>query len=81
MPKVNYEKAWYKLKERKIQEYIKLHGEDGLIPWSKKKDLGIELSCMDNIDGSKDFGNLLYDLGIVNKTEDKWLWRTSMKKM
>ncbi|XWX34248.1 acetyltransferase [Staphylococcus phage PG-2021_4] len=69
MPKVNYEKAWYELKERKIQEYIKLHGEDGLIPWSKKKDLGIELSSMDNIDGSNDFGNLLYDLGIVKKTE------------
>lgn len=72
MPKVNYEKAWYELKERKIQEYIKLHGEDGLIPWSKKKDLGIELSDMDNIDGSNDFGNLLYDLGIVKKTEREW---------
>ena len=65
MSKINYEKAWYELKERKIQEYIKLHGEDGLISWHKKIDLGIELSDMDNIDESNDFGNLLYDLEIV----------------
>lgn len=70
MAKVNYEKIWKDHKESKIKTYIKLHnGEQGLITWQASRDLAIELSEMDSRDGTNEFGNVLYDLQMMNRSE------------
>lgn len=76
MAKVNYEKAWKTLKEKRIQEYIKLHqtcsqivlpnNQYHLLAISNamvsKKDLAYILGEMDKLDGTKEFSNILDDL-------------------
>ena len=76
MAKVNYEKAWKTLKEKRIQEYIKLHQtcNQAVIPNNQyhlisianamisKKDLAHILNEMDKLDGTKEFSNLLHDM-------------------
>lgn len=81
MTKVNYEKAWKTLKEKRIQEYIKLHqtcnqavipnNQYHLIPIANamisKKDLAHILNEMDKLDGTKEFSNLLHDMNREDK--------------
>lgn len=81
MAKVNYEKAWKTLKEKRIQEYIKLHQtcNQAVIPnnqyhlisianaMKSKKDLAHILNEMDKLDGTKDFINLLADMNREDK--------------
>ncbi|WP_239719607.1 hypothetical protein [Mammaliicoccus sp. G-M31] len=81
MAKVNYEKAWKTLKEKRIQEYIKLHQtcNQAVIPnnqyhlisianaMKSKKDLEHILNEMDKLDGTKDFINLLADMNREDK--------------
>lgn len=76
MAKVNYEKAWKTLKEKRIQEYIKLHqtcsqivlpnNQYHLLAISNamvsRKDLAYILGEMDKLDGTKEFSNLLHDM-------------------
>ena len=81
MAKVNYEKAWKTLKEKRIQEYIKLHQtcDQTVIPNNQyhlfsianamvsKKDLAHILNEMDKLDGTKEFSNLLHDMNREDK--------------
>ena len=81
MAKVNYEKAWKTLKEKRIQEYIKLHQtcDQAVIPNNQyhlfsianamvsKKDLAHILNEMDKLDGTKEFSNLLHDMNREDK--------------
>lgn len=81
MAKVNYEKAWKTLKEKRIQEYIKLHQtcNQAVIPNNQyhlisianamisKKDLAHILNEMDKLDGTKEFSNLLHDMNREDK--------------
>ena len=70
MAKVNYEKIWKDHKESKIKTYIKLHnGEQGLISFKAQQELAKELKEMDGRDGTNDFGNVLYDLQMMNRSE------------
>ncbi|WP_312684260.1 hypothetical protein [Mammaliicoccus sciuri] len=70
MAKVNYEKIWKDHKEIKIKTYIKLHnGEQGLISFKSQQELAKELTEMDSRDGTNDFGNVLYDLQMMNRSE------------
>lgn len=73
MAKVNYEKAWKTLKEKRIQEYIKLHRTVNQIigpnksqrhifqvanAMVSKKDLAYILGEMDKLDGTKEFSKI-----------------------
>ncbi|MBF9297217.1 hypothetical protein I3V70_03820 [Staphylococcus schleiferi] len=70
MAKVNYEKIWKDYKESKIKTYIKLHKrEQGLISFKAQQELAKELTEMDSRDGTNDFGNVLYDLQMMNRSE------------
>lgn len=93
-----YKDAWLNLKDKIMYDYIlenmrlstasSLDDEElkdfymvrckGKI--SKINDV---LTTMDKMDGSNDFGNLLYDLGIVKETESEWLgiwtWEKSVE--
>ena len=70
MAKVNYEKAWQKLKEEKMREYIRLYeGIEGFFAFDKMQILSSDLTEMDKLDGTKEFSNLLDDMN----REDKWL--------
>ncbi|WP_436883697.1 hypothetical protein [Mammaliicoccus sciuri] len=76
MAKVNYEKVWKSLKEKRIQEYIKLHQtcNQAVTPNNQihlfsianamvsKKDLAHILNEMDKLDGTHEFSNLLHDM-------------------
>ncbi len=82
MAKVNYEKAWKTLKEKRIQEYIKLHRTvNQIIGPNKsqhhlfqvanamvgKNDLAHILNEMDKLDGTKEFSNILHDMNRSGK--------------
>lgn len=81
MAKVNYEKAWKTLKEKRIQEYIKLHQtcNQEVTPNNQihlfsianamvsKKDLEYILGEMDKLDGTKEFSNILHDMNREDK--------------
>ena len=70
MAKVDYEKIWKDHKESKIKIYIKLHNrEQGLISFKAQQELAKELTEMDSKDGTNDFGNVLYDLQMMNRSE------------
>ena len=82
MVKVNYEKAWKTLKEKRIQEYIKLHRTvNQIIGPNKsqhhlfqvanamfgKNNLAYILNEMDELDGTHEFSNLLDDMNREDK--------------
>lgn len=76
MAKVDYKNAWQTLKEKRIQEYIKLHQTCSqiVIPNNQyhllaisnamvsRKDLAYILGEMDKLDGTNEFSNILHDL-------------------
>lgn len=67
MAKVNYEKAWQKLKEEKIRKFIKLHnliikGYEDEGDYLRYEEQYQELIEMDTWDNTKEFSNLLHDM-------------------
>lgn len=58
-----YKEAWQTLKEKKIQEYIRLHeGIEGFFAVDDMQILASDLIEMDKLDGTKEFSNLLHDM-------------------
>lgn len=72
----DYKRAWLKLKEKKLQEYVKVHRSVNQIltpnnqyqlfqianAMVSKNELARYLKYMDELDGTNDFKNLLDDL-------------------
>ncbi|WP_412521259.1 hypothetical protein [Staphylococcus simulans] len=72
----DYEKAWHVLKEKMLSDYVKTHKEVEKVikPNSQyhlfqvanamvgKNELRRLLKHMDNLDGTREFANLLHDL-------------------
>lgn len=58
-----YKEAWQTLKEKKMQEYIRLHeGIEGFFAFDNMQILSSDLTEMDKLDGTKEFSNLLDDM-------------------
>ncbi|MCG1087208.1 hypothetical protein K4O99_06715 [Staphylococcus epidermidis] len=72
----DYKKAWLELKEKKLQEYVKVHRSVNQIitpnnqyqlfqianAMVSKNELSRDLKYMDQLDGTHEFQNLLSDL-------------------
>lgn len=72
MAKVNYEKAWQKLKEEKIRKFIKLHnliikGYEDEGDYLRYEEQCQELIEMDMRDNTNEFSNILHDVNRSGK--------------
>lgn len=62
-----YKDAWQKLKEEKIRKFVKLHnliikGYEDEGDYLRYQEQCQELIEMDQLDGTKEFSNLLHDM-------------------
>lgn len=76
----DYKRAWLELKEKKLQEYVKVHRSVNQIitpnnqyqlfqianAMVSKNELSRDLKYMDQLDGTHEFQNLLSDLEDCN---------------